>query len=886
MRSLTPVRRWQIRCWPLVFLYSSIVCVGQNDQSVGPSGPFTTLPSNSQAQPFSGQVTDEQGGAILGATVSIADELGSVNSTTTNEKGNFFFPGVAPGNYTVRIRAESFFDYQNRKITVTAGRPNVANAVLRIAVRKEILTALVSGDFRSAQPPHPRTADSVVARSGQVKRITIPRVKRAPRLEDFLENLPREAEAVITDFQQREPGDGVPASRSTTAYLSYDDRNLYVVFVCAEEPGRVRATLAKREDIGESDSVAVYLDTFHDRRMTYVFASNPLGVQRDSTSIEGGGSDARFDTLWHTHGRLTPTGFVVWFAIPFRSLRFAPGETPVWGIALGRSFIRNNEKTFWPYISRREAGFVKQFADLEGLRPVSPSRNLEVVPYLSGALGRSAVGETAKYRTQGDKRAGFDLKTVLRDSFTLDATVNPDFSQVESDDPQVTINQRFEVVFPEKRRFFTENAGYFSTPINLFFSRRIIDPEFGVKLTGKSGPWQVGALIADDRAAGASLTQTNPGFGRRAIDGVFRLQRDFGDQSRVGFLATDRQFGSVWNRVVSMDTRLKLNNNWFASGQYARSYDRQLGGRRREGIAAYADLTHSGRHFNYYTKYADIGPGFRAPLGFVRRTDVRQVQQYGGYYWAPESGSVMSFGGGAGITSNWDRRGRLQDWYANADFAIDFKGPTGIKMSRTEAFEFIDPYRLRYAKNSFSVYTDVLKKISLYGTVDHGTGVNYNPAPGLPLFTGSAMDVSVGFSWRPTTQLRFEQFYFFDHLTAPERLDADAASARRAVYTSHLARSKINYQFTRSLSVRAILDYYGVLPNSALFYQDRFKQFSGDVLFTYMLHPGTALYFGYNNRYENLAIDPEVPHSLRRSGAPDYLVNRQFFVKLSYLLRF
>src|SRR3989441_4348521 len=190
--------------------------------------------------------------------------------------------------------------------------------------------------------------------------VRIPKVNRAPKLEDFLKGRQREAEAVVTDFRPRDPGDGVPASEPTTAYLSYDDKNLYVVFVCKDEPGQVRARMAKREDAFSDDMVGILLDTFHDRRRAYYFLSNPLGIQADAILTEGQGEDYSFDTLWHSEGRLMPDGYIVWFAVPFKSLRFRGEPIQTWGIGLSRSIIRKNESSWWPHISRRVEGVVQQ----------------------------------------------------------------------------------------------------------------------------------------------------------------------------------------------------------------------------------------------------------------------------------------------------------------------------------------------------------------------------------------------------------------------------------------------------------------------------------------------------------------------------------------------
>jgi len=195
--------------------------------------------------------------------------------------------------------------------------------------------------------------------------IIVQRVPEPPRLDDFLGERPAPGAAVTSDFRQREPGDGVPVSAPTTAYLSYDDANLYVVFVCQDDPAKIRAGLTRREEITVDDGVALYLDTFHDRKRAYLFQANPNGVQLDGIVTEGQDDDYSFDAVWDSDGRLTPNGYVVRIAIPFRSLRFPSTPTQTWGIALVRYIRRTNEEASWPLVTKRLAGFVPQFGTLE-----------------------------------------------------------------------------------------------------------------------------------------------------------------------------------------------------------------------------------------------------------------------------------------------------------------------------------------------------------------------------------------------------------------------------------------------------------------------------------------------------------------------------------------
>ena len=221
--------------------------------------------------------------------------------------------------------------------------------------------------------------------------LTIPRLTRAPALEDFLSMNPEGEIALqmakVTGFVQRNPHDGEKVSEETAAYLGYDQKNVYIVFVCFDDPKKVRARMSPREDIADDDEVAVMFDTFHDRRRAYEFQTTPLGVQWDAIYTEasrdetGGNWDTSWDTVWDSRGKVTSRGFVVWMAIPFKSLRFPATKQQEWGIILYRGIIRKNEDSFWPEISSRLEGRLGQAATLYGLEGISPGRSIELIPY-------------------------------------------------------------------------------------------------------------------------------------------------------------------------------------------------------------------------------------------------------------------------------------------------------------------------------------------------------------------------------------------------------------------------------------------------------------------------------------------------------------------------
>jgi hypothetical protein len=705
-------------------------------------------------------------------------------------------------------------------------------------------------------------------------------------LADFVNGAAREAELAIADFRQMDPTNGAPVSQPTTAYLSFDARNLYVGWICKDDPAKVRARIAKRKDIESDDRVTINIDTFHDHKHAYWFDVNPYAIQFDGITTDGQGDDRSFETLWYTEAQFTADGYVVLETIPFRSLRFPAAPKQVWGVMLGRFINRNNEFSMWPFVSRsRFPQFVGQFADVEIAGDISPGRNLQFIPY--GLFSNSHYLDPASgFKTGTEARGGLDARMVLKDAFTLDVALNPDFSQVESDEPQVTVNQRYEVFFPEKRPFFMEKASLFNTPEQLFFSRRIVDPQFGARLTGTVGRWSLGLLAADDRAPGKLAARDNSMGGGRTADGVLRVEREFGRQSHIGALVTSYNFGSNFNQVASLDTRIELGRNWTLLAQGSTSETRLRGGARLAGPGYYTSVRKNGLHFQFASTYTDRSPSFRSELGYIPRADIREWKHDVSYRWRPKKSFLVSFGPGVTELVNWNRQGQVQDWSVQPNFTLELRRLTFLQISRTESFELFQNARFRKNKSDLAFSTEWYRWLALAADCNWGKDVNYYPGHGLAPFLGQSRNASLGLTFRPQPRLRLDESYIYSRLGATRQWLPDAALGPGAIFNNHILRSKVNYQFSRELSLRAIFDYNGVLPNATMVSLDKSKRFGADVLLTYLLHPGTALYIGYSNVRENLAFDPMLSPALRRTAFPDTTTGRQVFVKLSYLLRY
>ena len=746
--------------------------------------------------------------------------------------------------------------------------------------------AFTASPARAANDPPPHAA-------------SIPRVDHPLTLEDFqgMEPVPslQGKFAKVEGFVQRDPRDGDPASQHTVVYFAYDDKKLYIVFVAFDsQPALIRARMTRRENIYEDDLVEVMLDPFHDQRRAFSFVCNPLGIQLDRLYAEGSGFDDSFDTLWDSQGKLTPQGYVVWMAIPFRSLRF-PASGKSWGLIFQRIIPRANEHSYWPRVTSRIDGILNQEATLDGLEHVSPGRNIQVTPYGAFRSFRTLDNRDPLHpffdKKATESRVGFESKVVVKDRLVLDLAVNPDFSQVESDDPQVTVNQRFEVFFPEKRQFFLENASFFDTPIPLLFTRRIADPLFAARATGKLGRYAIGALFADDRSPGNSVSPSDPLYGKRAFFDLVRVNRDVGKGSTIGLIFADREFLNEFNRVGGVDLHLKLGQNWSASAQAVASSTQFVGGDYFAGPAYELFADRSSRKVEFHSFYNDNSFGFRTRTGFFRRPGIRRLGSFGRYQFRPEGKRLISHGPGMFTQGLWSHDGTRLEQFININYLFRFTRQTGFGFFANVGRDRLRPSDFSvlaanrdYPINHHGVFfeTAFFKWLTAFGETGWGTETNFVPSTGRPVSARNNY-INGNMTLRPLKRLTIDNTYLLTRFRS--------GSTSASIFNNHIIRSKWNYQFNRELSLRFISQYTATLANPQLTSLQTTKNLNFDFLITYLLHPGTAIYAGYNTNLQNL--DPALRFDPNDSGT-NFLRTRnlatndgrQFFVKLSFQFRF
>ena len=730
--------------------------------------------------------------------------------------------------------------------------------------------------------------------------VSAPRVNAEVKIDGVLDEAVWQQATVLTDFNQYEPVDGRPALERTEVRVWYAPDAIYFgVHAYDSQPSTIRATRADRDNIGGEDGVVIYLDTFHDRRRAFLFGANPLGVQMDGVRSEGaanagrrfgGGNDLNPDYLFESKGRVTEDGYVIEFRIPFKSLRYPSTDVQTWGLQIERVTQRTGYTDTWTPVQRGAASYLVQAGTLTGLSDLHRGVVVEAQPFVT-AQATGAVDANDRFR-----RGRFEPETGINarlgfTSVSLDATINPDFSQVESDAGQVTINERFALFFAEKRPFFLEGIELFGTPNQLVYTRRIVDPIAGGKLTGKVGSIGVAHLTAVDNNADAD--------GREALFNVTRLRRDFGSNSLAGLTMTDRSLldGDAYNRVVAADTRIVFKQLYFAEFQYGRSWTRDNGDN-TNGAIWKAEVDRTGRLFGFNYSINGTEDAFRADAGFVNRTGIvnahafNRLRLYGApnalvetvtfnfnpsRVWDYDDIGGEALEGDQGLSADLRLRG---GWNIDASFGhgfVNFEEADYVAYTNGSGVAFDPLDRVSGFKGDMSINTPTYQKFD--------AGVRFGQGK-VALFReggrGWGREFEVEASLRPSTAWRVDLSSGYEQLWR----DIDDSEFGRTILT----RAKVEYQPTRALFFRVVGEHRAERQSAArdprtgealyiggeLAGAEEANGFSFDLLASLEPTPGTVAFFGYGS-----TLAGAEPLGLR-----DY--RRQadgFFVKLAYQFR-
>jgi len=704
-------------------------------------------------------------------------------------------------------------------------------------------------------------------------------------VDGTLDEAPWQEPATFTLDYETSPADNAPPPVKTEMWITHDERSLYVAVRAQDpEPQKIRARLRDRDNAFSDDFVGVVFDTFNDERRAFEFFVNALGVQMDMFQNDiTGNEDAAWDALWASAGHLTATGYEVEMAIPFSSLRFKPRDgAQTWGIDALR---------VWPRDQRRRIGlnalprgrncYLCNESKLTGFSGITPGRNIELDPTLTANDTRSRGDSTEDWSKDQDVDPGITGRWGITPGMTLNATVNPDFSQVEADSAQLAVNTQFALFFPEKRPFFLEGADLFETRINAIYTRNIADPSWGIKLTGKEGKNAFGVIVARDTRTNLLIPASQ--FSRLRFleeantSTVLRYRRDLaGSGSAMGGLFTSREGDDYHNRVLGFDSLYRwgegeavrievLGSDTLDPAPLAASLGRQPRGSQR-GHASRLVYQHQSRTGMGYISYQDASDEFRADLGFIPQVGYRKGYGIAEKYWYADHGEHW-----------WTR----WTWAAESTWTYDSDG-NPLQRQVAPYFWFNGPkqsYGTAYLglgdscylgecfdRNFVGFFGEMRPSGSLYVNVDGRVGqeIDYDNAK-------QARILRV----RPLATVSAGRHLLFDVSDNYQTLEVRGGRVSRV----HLAELRATYQINVRTFVRVISQYQDLVRDPKLYrfpVNEESRDLFNQLLFSYKLNPQTVLFVGYSDSY----FGPDSQgQSLLQS-------NRTFFAKVGYALVF
>ncbi|MGE0554782.1 MAG: DUF5916 domain-containing protein [Gemmatimonadales bacterium] len=681
------------------------------------------------------------------------------------------------------------------------------------------------------------------------------------------------------------PADNAPAPLPTRCYLMLDPAHILVACDASDpDPSGIRAFFAPRDQSDGQDRIGLVFDPFNDSRRGFQFIVTPLGVQGDGVFEQQAGSvDDSWDAIWRSAGRITERGYTVELAIPFKSLRFPPGDAErVWGFYAWRARPRSeNLETRSVPLDRANRCALCQAGRLTGLATNPPGSNVQLTPTLTAARTDSRLIASAGVAAgPAEVAAGADAQWSPSPGLSVAATVNPDFSQVEADVAQLDVNNRFALSYPEKRPFFVEGAELYNTLFRAVFTRTIVDPTFGSRLSGKLGRAAFGAIVAHDRVnrllrpgnQGSSVSLTDASV----VSTIARLRHDVGTASAVGALYAGREGAGYHNRVAGVDGFLQpirsLTVSWQVLHSASAYPDSVAAGGDRQGAelggdAGWLQLQYDSRTWRGQAFGRAVSPGFRADAGLVDQVDVREVNVWGQrQFWGQRGGWMERLNLTAGQWTKWRGDGGLTERVFWGNLLYLGPGLTRVFLDYQRRREL---YRERY-----------------YSLDRYRAELSVRPIAGLGLSlegrSGDAIDLANGRAATQTQlggslQLRLGRHADLEAAHAYQRLSRGGVR----IVAAHLPQLKAVYNLSARAYARVIAQYQVTHRNPAAYLAPVVERETGllsSLLLAYQVDPQTLLFVGYSEGRSG-SIEPD------GARLPFGLATRTFFVKASYARR-
>jgi len=672
------------------------------------------------------------------------------------------------------------------------------------------------------------------------KRLNVSYTNAPPEIDGILNDPEWNFAEPITDFRQREPDNGQPGSERTEVRVLYDEDALYFAFYLYDrQPDKILAQDLRRDSrMDTDDTIAVILDTFHDRRNAYAFRVNPLGTKYDVEVRNERQINADWDERWAAAVTITDEGWFAEFRIPFSSLRYRTGSH-VWGIDFKREIRRNNEEINW---SNYRRGFqfnaVSQFGNLVGLRDLGLTGRFRFQPYVTG-LG-SQFNVTDDPSNEAEASIGIeDFKVQITSNLTADLTVNTDFAQVEDDTERVNLT-RFPLFFPEKREFFLESASSFAfgsgggrgggfgmgPSVSLYHSRNIglvsgepVPIRYGAKLTGKVGSTNIGFVNAQTGSSDVNIVDGVEVFNPGKNFTVLRLKQDVFERSSVGMIYTNVQGAGAYNRVAGVDASFRFYDYLSISGEFASVLADGVLDTSDElddnPITARFGAGWNSDQWSASGSYQRIDEDFRTDLGFIRRRDVASQSYRLG--WNPRPGFApairqIRFSGSFNYLTDID--GNFLEQSASLNTTVHFQSGDRITFNIRDEDERLDRvFFVSFKDNIFVLPGD-------YAT--RGYWVNFDSFNARKI--SGRMSVSWSDYWdgtqyslRPGGTIRFNQkfslspSYSYNHIELPT-----------GIFDTHTITTRVTYNFNERWLTNSLVQYNNVSGRASLYVRLRY----------------------------------------------------------------
>ena len=687
--------------------------------------------------------------------------------------------------------------------------------------------------------------------------------------------------ARVTDFTAFQPIEMAEPSVKTEVFVTYDHNYLYLGFRAYDDPATIRASLSNRDEMFQDDWVGIILDTYGDAVQGFEIFANPLGVQADLLWTPGR-EDVGFDLIFDSAGKLTDDGYQVEFAIPFSSLRFPRKEEHVWRISFLRNHPRESRYLYsWAAVTENNPCILCQLGTIQGITHIAPATRAEIIPAVVGSQ-TAALVDTDNPSSDFDyarinPEASLNLRYNISSSLAAEATINPDFSQVESDAAQIDVNTTFALFYPERRPFFQEGSDLFNTFLNVIYTRSLNDPIGAVKTSGRIGPTSIAFISALDEHTPLLLPfeeRSELVEGGRSLSNIFRARRTFGGSTYLGGTITDRRlFDGGSGSLVSADFRTQIWKSYVIETQAALShsvepeisdlpegleffgdgYTAILDGESFTGSGLHFSFERQSRHWSFDLSYESASPTFRAANGFITRNAYRAVNMRHEYSFYPKTGFADLIEPQMSVRRSYNFEGERKRESFNPSIIGMLKGQTFAQLSyefARERYREVDFEGLRSWRAGFN--TDFRQWLGGAIFVNGGREIaRFLDDPEV----GRQFGIFAGLRFRPTQRLAVNPSFEFASL---HDLETD-----EEFFSGYIIRTLTSFQFTRELSTRLVVQY-----------NDFSGQLDVEPLVSYRLNPFSIFYVGSTHDF----VDFDGPYGLTETG-------RQIFFKFQYLIR-